>query len=211
MVRTLAAGLVLAAVAAGCGGTSVTQAGLHAARDSGGAEPSVARVERVRLANGDAVDVVLVRAKFCAADGENGASIPSPGGGCGPNYAWFQVTPEDHKIGFSTFLPHGAVEAVAEARRSVSVLRTFSGIPGLLARCRIPRGGPRGGAIAGLCQSNALNTLQNGDTRAEFLEHWPLSRPHGFRNTSGWILTLDRRGHVRSLQTTGRTPPQLQR
>jgi hypothetical protein len=209
MVRALAAGLVLAAIAAGCGGTSVTQAGLHAARESGGADPSVTRIERVRTATGDAVDVVLVRAKFCASDGENGASIPSPSGGCGPNYAWFQFTPKDHKIGFSTFLPHGAVEAVAEARRSVSVLSTFSDIPGLLARCRIPRGGSRGGTIAGLCQSKVPGTLDDGDTRAQFLENWPLSRPQSSRNTSGWIVTLDRQGHVRSVHTTGQTPPQL--
>jgi hypothetical protein len=88
------------------------------------------------------------------------------------------------------------------------VLSTFSDIPGLLARCRIPRGGPRGGAIAGLCQSNALSML-HGDTRAEFLEHWPLSRPQGSRNTSGWVVTLDRQGHLRSVRRTSQTPPQL--
>jgi hypothetical protein len=210
-VRTLAAGLVLTVVAAGCGGTTVTQAGLHAAHESGGAQASVTRIERVQVASGAPVDVVLVRAKYCAGEGENGASIPSPGGACGFNYAWFQVTAEDHEIGFSTFLPHGAVEAVTEARRSVPVLRTFSEIPGLLARCKIPRGGPRSGTIVGLCQSNALSTLHNGDTRAEFLEHWPLSKPHGARNTSGWIVTLDRQGHVRAVHTTGPTPPQLRR
>jgi hypothetical protein len=87
-MRALAAALVLVAVAAaGCGGgTSSTKEALNVAQASGGANPSVARIERVRAPNGEPVDVVLVRADYCAAGG-NGASIPSPGGGCGPNYA----------------------------------------------------------------------------------------------------------------------------
>jgi hypothetical protein len=43
----------------------------------------------------------------------------------------------------------------------------------------------------------------------EFVEHWPLSRRSGTRTRSGWIVTLDRHGHVRSVRTTGQTPPQL--
>lgn len=211
MVRALAAALILAALAAGCGGTSVTKAGLDAARASGGSEPSVTRIERVRQANGEPMNVVLVRANYCASGDENGASIPSPGGGCGPNYAWFSVSPDTHKIaGISTYLNHGAVEAVAEARRSVPVLRSFSAIPGLLARCKIPRAGSRGGTVAGLCRSEDLGPLRNGDRRVEFLEHWPLGKPRGSRDTGGWIVTLDRNG-VASVHTTGRRPPQLRR
>jgi hypothetical protein len=211
MVRALAGALVLTAVAAGCGGTSATQAALHAAHDFGGASPSVTRLERVRLANGDPMDVALVRARFCATAGEDGASIPSPNGACGPNYAWFTLTPDKHQAHASAFLEHGGVQAVAEARKSVSVLRTFSDIPGLLARCRIPRGGPRDGAIAGLCQSDDLGALHNGGRRVEFLEHWPLSKPHGSRSTAGWIVTLDPQGAIRKVQRTGQTAPQLRR
>jgi hypothetical protein len=211
MVRALAAALLLAAFAAGCGGTTTSKAALQVARESGGADPSVARIERVRDASGDAVDVVLVRAHYCAAGG-NGASTPSPGGGCGPNYAWFSISPDTHKLaGISTFLAHGAVQAVAGARRSVPVLRTFSAIPGLLARCKIHRAGSRRAPIAGLCQSNDLGTLRNGDRRVEFLEHWPLSEPHGSRHSGGWIVILDGNGQVLGVHTTGRTPPQLSR
>jgi hypothetical protein len=210
MVRALAAALVLAAVAAGCEGTtSTSKRALQMASASGGSDPSVARLERVRLANGEPVDVVLVRAHYCAAGG-NGASTPSPGGGSGPNYASFQVFPRTHLAGMTTFLAYGAVQAVAEARRSVPVLRSFSAIPGLLARCKIPRGGSRSGAIAGLCQSEDLGARRNGDRRIEFLEHWPLGKPHGSRHTGGWVVILDRNGVV-SVHTTGRTPPQLQR
>jgi hypothetical protein len=211
MVRALAAALVLTAVAAGCGGTTTAKEALNVAKESGGADPSVTRIERVRDANGHAVDVVLVRADYCAAGG-NGASTPSPGGGCGPNYAWFSISPKTHKLaGISTFLAHGAVQAVASARRSVPVLRTFSAIPGLLARCKIPRGGSRGGTIAGLCQSNDLGPLRNGDRRIAFLEHWPLGKPHGSRNSGGWIVILDRSDQVLRADMTGRLPPQLQR
>jgi hypothetical protein len=210
VVRALAAALVLVAVAAGCGGTTVTEAGLNAARESGGSEPRVTRIEHVREPGGEPMDVVLVRAKYCATGG-NGASIPSPGGGCGPNYAWFSISPESHKVaGISTFLPAGAVEAVEEARGSDSVLRPFSAIPGLLARCRIPRGGTTGGTIGGLCQSRNLAPLHGGESRVEFIEHWPLAKPHGSRHTGGWIVILDRNG-VRGVDMTGRTPPQLWR
>jgi hypothetical protein len=209
MVRALAAPLILA-VAAGCGGTtSTSKRALEMAAASGGSDPSVARLERVQVPNGEPMDVVLVRARYCAAGG-NGVTISSPGGGCGPNYAWFQVSPDTHLLGASAFLVHGAVQAFADARRSVPVLRTFSAFPGLLARCKIPRGGALGPPVAGLCQSKDLGRLRNGDRRLEFLEHWPLSKPHGSRHTGGWIVILDRNG-VRSVHTTGRTPPQLRR
>lgn len=211
MVRALAAALLLTVVAAGCGGTTSATEALNAAKESGGADPSVARVERIREASGRPVDVFLVRATYCAAGGK-GVSTPSLGQGCGPNYAWFAISADKHKLaGVSTFLAHGAVQAVADARRSVPVLRTFSAIPGLLARCKIPRGGPRGGTVAGLCQSEDLGTLRNGDRRITFLEHWPLGKPQGTRNSGGWIVILDPRGHVLSADMTGRLTPQLQR
>jgi hypothetical protein len=212
MRRALAAALVLVTVAAaGCGGTSSTEEALNVAEASGGSNPSVARIERVRAPNGEPVDVVLVRADYCAAGG-NGASIPSPGGGCGPNYASFTISPKTHKLaGVTTFPNNGAVEAVASARRSVPVLRTISPIPGLLARCKIPRSGSQSGTIAGLCQSEDLGTLENGDRRVEFLEHWPLDKPHGSRSTGGWIVILDRNDQVIAVHATGQTPPQLQR
>ena len=212
MGRALAAALVLVAdAAAGCGGTSSAKEALNVAKASGGANPSVARIERVRAPNGEPVDVVLVRAHYCAAGG-NGASTPSPGGGCRPDYASFTISPKTHKLaGVTTFLDHRAVQAVASARRSVPVLRAISAIPGLLARCKIPRGGSQGDTIAGLCQSEDLGTLQNGDRRVEFLEHWPLGKPHGSRSTGGWIVTLARNNRVTGVHRMGRRPPQLQR
>lgn len=211
MRLALAAALVLTTVAAGCGGTTTSEVALNVARESGGSNPTVARIERVREPNGERTDVVLVRADYCAAGG-NGASIPSPGGGCGPNYAWFSISPDTHKLnGISTFLPHGAVRAVAAARRSVPVLRTFSAVPGLLARCQIPRGGSPGGTVSGLCQSQTPGPLRNGARGVEFLEHWPLGKARGKRSTGGWMVVLDRNGRVLSVHTKGRTPPQLWR
>lgn len=111
----------------------------------------------------------------------------------------------------STSAEHGAAQAVAKARRSVSVLHTFSATPSVLSRCEIPQGGSRGGTIAGLCQSTDLGSLRNGDRRVEFLEHWPLSKPRGSRKSGGWIVILDRSGQVLSADMTGRLPPQLHR
>ena len=59
--------------------------------------------------------------------------------------------------------------------------------------------------MAGLCEAELYR-----DTGIEFLEHWPLSKPAGRRNTAGWVVTLDRRGRIAGVRRTGSTPPQLQ-
>jgi hypothetical protein len=79
--------------------------------------------------------------------------------------------------------------------------RIFPHIPDLLVRCKIPRGG--GGAVAGLCEAKL-----SAPREVAFLEHWPLSKPVGHRNTAGWIVTLDRSGRVVSVHDTGSMPPQ---
>jgi hypothetical protein len=60
-----------------------------------------------------------------------------------------------------------------------------------------------GGTVAGLCEAKL-----DGPRQVAFLEHWPLSKPHGSRNTSGWIVTLDRSAHAVSVHGIGSTPPQ---
>lgn len=192
-----------AAIATGCGTTSTTAAGvaLNQAREYGGTEAQAVRAERWRIANGDAVDVVLVRARFCGPKNGNGVTMPKIHGRCVPSVVYFATQP-GRKGGFSNFLLHGAAHMTIQARRARATFRIFPDFPGLLVRCKIPRAG--GGTVSGLCEAKLYRSRG-----IEFLEHWPLSRPHGDRHTAGWVVTLDRSGRaVVSVHRTGSTPPQ---
>jgi hypothetical protein len=147
------------------------------------------------------VDVVLVRARFCGTS--NGFTAPKIHGRCVPQEIYFATRP-GAKGGFADFLAHGDAQKVAAAWKARPVFRNFPRVPGLLVRCKIPRGG--GGTVRGLCESKLYR-----DTEVAFLEHWPLSKPAGERNTAGWIVTLDRSGRAVSVHGTGSAPPQSQR
>ena len=195
--------LLLAAaalVASGCGSTTSTSAALRAVRDSGGTQAHAVRVERWRISNGDLVDVVLVQARFCGTS--NGFTAAKVDGRCVPSDVSFAIRPGGSAGGPSTFFGHGAVRMADEARKARAAFRRFPAIPDLLVRCKIHRGD--GGTVAGLCESK----LSARPREVDFLEHWPLSKPQGQRNTAGWIVTLDRRGRVVGVHRTGSTPPQ---
>ena len=89
---------------------------------------------------------------------------------------------------------------VARAWKARPAFRIFPDILGVLGRCEIPRAG--GGTVAGLCEAKLYDTRQ-----VAFLEHWPLSRPPGSRNTAGWIVTLDRSARPISVERTGPRRP----
>jgi hypothetical protein len=184
--------------AAGCGSTTATNVALREARDSGGTQPRAVRVERWRLSNGDAVDVVLVRARFCGT--RNGYTAPKINGRCLPSEVYFATRP-GASGGSAAFLAHGDAHMTEEAWKARAAFRIFPDIPDLLVRCKIPRGA--GGTVAGLCESKL-----SASRKVEFLEHWPLSKPHGHRNTAGWVVALDRSSRVLGVQRTGSTPPQ---
>ena len=194
----LLAGTALAA--AGCGASTPATVAVRQARESGGTDARAVRVERWRLANGDAVDVVLVSARFCGT--KNGFTAPKIHGRCVLQEVYFATHP-GKKGGFADFLAHGDAQRTAAAWRARALFRFFPRFPGLLVRCKIPRGG--GGTVSGLCEAKL-----DGERGIAFLEHWPLSKPTGQRNTAGWILTLDRGKRVVSVRRTGSTPPQSQ-
>ena len=194
-----AAFLVTVAVGAvGCGSTTAASVALHQARGFGGTQARAVRVERWRIANGDAVDVVLVRARFCGT--KNGFTAPKVHGRCVPQEVYFAAR-RGAKGGFADFLAHGDARLVAAAWKASPTFRIFPRFPNLLVRCRIPR--RRGGTLAGLCEAKLYSSR-----RVAFLEHWPLSRPHGQRRTSGWIVTLDRAGRAVGVHRTGSRSPQ---
>jgi hypothetical protein len=158
------------------------------------------RLERWRISNGDTVDAVLVQARFCGTG--NGDTAPKINGRCVPSDVYFAIRP-GATGGFSTFFGHGEIHMADEARKARATFRLFPKIPDLLVRCKIPRAG--GGTVAGLCESKL-----SGPGEVDFLEHWPLSKPAGRRNTGGWAVTVDRSGHVVDVHATGSTPPQSQ-
>jgi hypothetical protein len=173
---------------------------LRQAKASGGTQARAVRVERWRIANGDAVDVVLVRARFCGT--KNGFTAPKIHGLCVPQEVYFATRP-GATGGFADFLAHGDARMAASAWKARPAFRIFPDFPNLLVRCKIPRGG--GGTVAGLCEAKL-----SGSRGVAFLEHWPLSKPAGQRNTAGWVVTLERSGRVVSVHGTGSTPPQAQ-
>lgn len=202
MRRPLPAALLVATGlgVVGCGATTPASVALHQARDSGGTQTRAVREEHWRLANGDAVDVVLVRARFCGTT--NGFTAPKINGRCVPQEVAFATRP-GAKAGFADFLAHGDAQLAAAAWKARPVFRVFPDIPNLLVRCKIPRAG--GGTVAGLCEAKL-----SGSHGIAFLEHWPLSKPQGRRHTAGWVVTLDRSGRAVSVHSTGSTPPQAQ-
>jgi hypothetical protein len=180
---------LLVAIAVGataCGSMTSSRTALREARDYGGTQPSVTRVERWRIANGDAVDVVLLRARFCGTT--NGVTMPKVHGRCLPTEVYFAVRP-GATAGFANFLDHGTARMVAKAWKARRAFGIFPDFPGLLVRCKIPRGG--GGTVAGLCEAKL-----SGSNGVDFLEHWPLGKPSGHRHTTGWVVTFDPSGRA---------------
>src|SRR5262245_58758289 len=192
----------MALASAGCGATTPATVALNQASESGGTEARALRVERWRISNGDPVDVVLVRARSCGGTG-NGVTAPKIHGRCVPQEVYFATRPGAKGGWFADFLAHGDAQKVAVAWKAPPAFRIFPRSPDLLVRCNIPRGG--GGTLAGLCESKLYH-----DREVAFLEHWPLSRPAGRRNTAGWVVTLDHTDRAVGVHSTGSTPPQAQ-
>jgi hypothetical protein len=98
------------------------------------------------------------------------------------------------------------IAAIARARRASPRLGIFPDAVGLSLRCAIPRGGTQlapGRTLTGICSTEVLPS--NHVRRVDFIEMWGGSFGSG---TAGWVVTLSRRGRVRSVRVTGQ-PPQL--
>jgi hypothetical protein len=143
------------------------------------------------------VDVVLVRARFCGTS--NGYSAQKVNGRCLPSEVYFAIRP-GATGGFSAFLERGGAQMAATARKARPAFRLFPHIPNLLVRCKIPRG--VGGTVSGLCEDKLIAPRE-----VAFLEHWPLSKPTGHRNTAGWVVMFDRSGRVLGVRGTGPRHP----
>jgi hypothetical protein len=136
---------------------------LNQARESGGTEAQAVRTERWRIADGDAVDVVLVRARFCGPKNGNGVTMPRIHGRCVPSVVYFATQP-GRRGGFANFLLPGAAHMTAQAWRARA---TFRIIPGLSRPARPLQAPPRRRrTVAGLCEAKLYRSRG-----IEFLEH----------------------------------------
>lgn len=120
------------------------------------------------------------------------------------------IAPRTHRILSATLSPRIApIQAPEIARRSSRFLRIFPPRPGKVA-CSIPRGGlslrPR--RFRGRCTTEFVSSppFPRGAIRVRFGERWRLG---GRGQRGAWIVTVRLRdGRVESTQVTGQ-PPQL--
>jgi len=179
----------IAVSAAGCGGGGSTTPGsvaVHQAIMSGGTQASALRVERWRISNGDPVDVVLVRARFCGTD--NGFTAPKVNGRCVPQEIYFATRP-GAKGGFRGLSPawrRTAGRRGVEGASSVPHLSALSrpARPLQDPHCRRPqRGRPLRGQALRVTRDRVPRTLAGGQT-ARSSEHRRLGRDARSRQPS---------------------------
>jgi hypothetical protein len=208
----LAAGLVLVGtVSAGCGG-GVRQEVLREAKQSlGDGHPRILRIETVRDVGGNRLVVATLEGHFKPASSCGlGPCRPSP-----PiSYAWLSFSVPKDMSGLGT-TSAAQLAAISNARTAKPIFSIFPDFTQPAIRCAIPRGNSSG-TIAGACitlfDAGAIGVRHVRSI--EFRERWPFVPTrdgHWPRNekTGGWIVTLDRTEHVRSVRVTGALPPQL--
>ena len=217
MVRCfgVACALVLGGVAlAGCGSGLQKEARQQAKQLLGDGHPKILRIEKVRDAGGTRLAVATLEGHF------------KPAGGCGLgpcrkppriSYAWLEFSLSDPNalrgFGITSASQLAAINTAKSARPFFGIFPDFTN-PSI--RCAIPRGNSSD-AIAGGCitlfATGAVDA--NAHIRSvKFRERWPFAKtrdghwPRGSK-AGGWIVRLDRNGHVQSIRVFGDLPPQL--
>jgi hypothetical protein len=209
MLRAFAAVSLAALVCAtaGSAGSSLENAARHyAGQVLGDPHPRLTRIETVRVVDGHRMAVIQMRGRFTF------ISLGPAGGRFHSHYAVMEIALPSRDIAGYWGSSAGEIAAITGARRASPLLRIFPDFFNERVLCSIPRGGTSSGTVAGTCSTEVVPGQRHGWIRQiEFAERWPLSQRSGTRNMSGWIVTLDRHGHVRSVHRTGKTPPQLWR
>jgi hypothetical protein len=204
--RALAAVFFVAAIAAGCGGSSLRSIAVQQSKQFlDEPSPKILSIETVRIENGDQHAIARLEGHFRFVP-----SCPGPAAGhkshCGPfwtRYAVLELSPSSRQ--FAGYWGSSATEETeyAAARQAAPQLGIFPDFANLVVRCTIPGGW--GGTIAGTCSTQP----GRGKGQLELAEHWPLSRPAGTRYRAGWIVSFDPSGKIASVIRTGDLPPQL--
>jgi hypothetical protein len=207
MLRSFAAASLaaLAFVSAGWAASSLASVARHySGTFLGDPHPRLTRTEIVRAVNGHRMAIVQMRGRF---------TFISYGRVKGPFHshnAVVEIALPSRAIAGDWGTSAAEIAAINGARHARPLLRIFPDFFNQTVLCSIPRGDTSSRAVAGTCSTEVVPGQRHGWIRQiEFAEHWPLSQRSGARNMSGWVVTLDRRDHVRSIQRTGETPPQL--
>lgn len=206
LLRALAVACAVALVfvpASGAGSSLRTLARHYAGTFLGDPHPRVLRIRTVRVVNGDRVAVIQMRGHFTFI---SYGPAPSSHG----LYAVMEIALPSRSLAGTWGSSAAEILAIRRARRASPLFRIFPDFLNERILCRIPRGGPVATSMGGTCSTGAVR--QHGRIKQiEFDERWPLNKRSGTRIESGWIVSLDRHGHVRSIRTTGQTPPQVWR
>lgn len=213
MLRALAAACLVAAVAAGCGGSRP-----QALQPTGYVEPAwlgrLVHREAVRLGDahprlieiafGRRRDTVEMHGRFtCDRECSYVGTIPPRG-----TELRLVIDPRTHEIlGLGLGPGREQLTEVARARRASRLFRIFPSDPTVrAARCRFA-GGTAIRLLDGWCSTRVRGIRgYSGETRVFFMESWHVG---GRLSRGGWMVTLGPSGRVFGTQVTGATPPQL--
>jgi hypothetical protein len=202
----LAALVILFAVAAGYGRSSLRTIAQKEAKYFGDPHATVTRIETARVAGARwAIIEMKGRRTFRIGCAPVGGLV---GTTCHPHYLVVGVKLPSKKVGLYWGLTASQVAAIKEARRASRWLRVFPDTTNLYAGCAIPRGGthfPTDRSLTGTCSTVAEPS--DHVRRVKFTETFRIS-PSSKPSEADWIVTLDKVGHVQSIRVKGQ-PPQL--
>ena len=205
--------ILIGAVSAGCGGGVREEVLQESKQFLGDGHPKILRIETVHDVGGNRLVVATLEGhlKPLAVSCGLGPCRPSP-----PiSYAWLSFSQPKDMSGFGT-TSAAQLAAIDNARSAKSFFGIFPDFTNPAIRCAIPRGNSSG-TIAGACITlfNTGASTSNDHVKSiEFRERWPFVPTRDghwprYEKTGGWIVTLDRNEHVRSIRVTGSVPPQL--
>ena len=202
----LACGLiVVAAVAAGCGRGYQGAIRQQAKQWFGDGNPKILRIESVRDLGGNKQIVATVEGHFKLPPGHG----PRPSKPHPFHYAWLSVSDPKGMAGEEA-TSASQIAAIDSAHRAKPVFSIFPYSLMTAIRCAIPRGNSSG-TIDGTCSTHFDGPFDHPRS-ITFHEAWARApAPWGTYPTKagGWIVYLDRNGHVRSVRRFGDLPPQL--
>lgn len=173
--------------------------------------PKIVRIETVHDLAGNPVVIATLHGHFtvppanvpCA---ERCHHVPAPTA----SFAWLSFSKPGDMSGFQTTTA-SQIAAIDTAHRTRPVFGIFPYSATTAIRCAIPRG-TSSRTITGSCSTAVLGSFAH-PTAIRFHEAW-MFRPSNLgyehqRRNGGWVVSLDRNGHVRSIRRIGDLPPQL--